>query len=295
MKTVLLVIAALAVASAELVNIDWSQVKPIEEFDHYWARIPKEWQFLRELTPSRRITNGQEATPGQFPYQVLVISSFENGAALCGGSILTRNYILTAAHCVFRVQIGLAIMGVHDRTAFEPSEQGINFEASGVRVHEGYSQTNIRNDIAVVRLNHAIDFNARVQPVRIPAAGDSRHFAGLTGTASGFGRWTDSSTATSAVLRYVSNPILTEADCLARWDNNANLIQPQNICVSGEGGRSPCHGDSGGPLTIAEGGSSVQVGIVSFGSTAGCSIGMPAVYVRVTHFRQWIVDNTDYA
>ncbi|XP_053689217.1 brachyurin-like [Sabethes cyaneus] len=295
MKTALLVIAALAVASAEWIDIDWSRVKPIEEFDHYWGRIPKEWQFLRKLTPSRRITNGWEAAPGQFPYQIAVLIAFSDGDGLCGGSVLTRNYILTAAHCVVNAQRGVAVIGAHDRTVNEASQQRIEFSISGIRIHEGYTPTNTRNDVAVVRLNSVITFNERVQPVRIPAAGDNRQFAGSIGTVSGFGRWSDSSPNTAAILRYTSNPLLTEADCLARWSHNTNVIQPQNICMSGDGGRSACHGDSGGPMTIFENGNTVQVGIVSFGSSAGCSIGMPSVYVRITHFRQWIVSNSDYS
>ncbi|XP_053696259.1 brachyurin-like [Sabethes cyaneus] len=293
MKTILLVIAALALASAEWIEIDWSQVKPIEEFDHYWARIPQEWQFLRKQTPSRRITNGQEASPGQFPYQIALLSTFTGGTGLCGGSVLTNNFILTAAHCVQNALGGTAIIGAHDRTANEASQQRIAFGAAGIRIHAGYTPTNVRNDIAVVQLNSAIVFNDRVRPVRIPAVGDSRTFAGLTGTVSGFGRIADGSQTTAAVLRFTSNPILTEADCLTDWANNANLIQAQNICLSGEGGRSSCNGDSGGPVTVAEGGS-LQVGIVSFGSAAGCSIGMPSVHVRVTHFRDWIVANSDF-
>ncbi|XP_053687225.1 brachyurin-like [Sabethes cyaneus] len=294
MKTILLMIlSTLAVASAELINIDWSQVKPIEEFDHYWARIPKEWQFLRKLTPSRRITGGWAAAPGQFPYQIALLSHFAGATGLCGATVLTDYYILTAAHCVQNAQGGIAIIGAHDRTANEPSQQFLPFEASGIRIHEGYIPTNMRNDIAVVRMNSLIIFSNRIQPVRIPNSIDTRDFAGLTGTVSGFGRTSDSSTAESAVIRFASNPIMAEADCLARWDNNANIIQPQNICLSGEGGRSPCNGDSGGPLTVAEDGRSLQVGIISFGSAAGCSIGMPSVHVRITHFRQWIVDNSD--
>ncbi|XP_055534402.1 brachyurin-like [Wyeomyia smithii] len=294
MKTVLLVFAALAVVSAEWIEIDWSQVKPIEEFDHYWARIPQEWQFLRKLTPTRRITNGQEATAGQFPYQIALLSTFAGGTGLCGGSVLTNNFILTAAHCVQNAQGGTAIMGAHNRNNAEDTQQRIAFSAAGIRIHAGYTPTNIRNDIAVVQLNSAITFNDRVQPTRIPAAGDGRLFSGMTGTVSGFGRTSDASQATSAVVMFTSNPIMTEADCLSSWGNNGNIIQAQNICMSGEGGRSACNGDSGGPLTVQDGGS-LQVGIVSFGSAGGCSIGMPSVYVRVTFFRDWIVQNSDFS
>jgi chymotrypsin len=45
---------------------------------------------------------------------------------------------------------------------------------------------------------------------------------------------------------------------------------------------------TGGPLTTPEAGGRLQVGVVSFGATAGCQRGFPAGFVRVTSFRQWI-------
>ncbi|XP_040158437.1 chymotrypsinogen B-like [Anopheles arabiensis] len=205
MRSFVLLFAVLAaVASAEWIDIDWSTVRPIEEFDHYWERLPAELQVYREKLPSHRITNGQEATPGQFPFQIALISEFASGNGLCGGSVLTRNFILTAAH--------------------------------------------------------------------------------------GFGRTSDASSATSAVVRFTTNPVMTNADCIARW---GSTVVNQHVCLSGAGGRSSCNGDSGGPLTVQSGGT-MQIGVVSFGSVNGCAIGMPSVYARVTFFLDWIVANSDF-
>uniref|UniRef100_A0A182MPM4 Peptidase S1 domain-containing protein n=1 Tax=Anopheles culicifacies TaxID=139723 RepID=A0A182MPM4_9DIPT len=266
MKTFVLLVGLLAVASAEWIDIDWSQVRPIDEFDHYWARLPAEMQIYRKLIPTHRVVNGQEATPGQFPYQIALLSNFATGTGLCGGSVLTNNYILTAAHC------------------------RIAFSTAGIRAHPGYTPTNIRNDIAVVRLNSPITFTDRIQPARLPARSDTRQFGGMTGTVSGFGRTTDTG-ATSPVVMFTSNPVMTNADCIARW--NTAVIQPQNVCMSGDGGRSACNGDSGGPLAVQDGGS-LQIGVVSFGSAAGCSIGMPSVYARVSFFLDFIEVNSDF-
>ncbi|XP_058053419.1 brachyurin-like [Anopheles bellator] len=297
MKTFALLLALFAVASAEWIDIDWSQVRPIEDFDHYWARLPAEMQIYRNARPSHRVTNGQEATPGQFPYQIALLSEFNTGTGLCGGSVLTNNYILTAAHCVISgattlANGGTAIMGAHNRNVQEPTQQRIRFSTAGIVAHPQYTPTNIRNDVAVVRLDSPISFNDRVQPARLPARSDSRQFGGFMGTVSGFGRTSDASQATSAVVMFASNPVLTEADCIGQW--NAVLIQPQNVCMSGAEGRSACNGDSGGPLAVQDGGASRQVGIVSFGSAAGCAIGMPSVYARVTFFLGWIEANSDF-
>ncbi|XP_053672730.1 brachyurin-like [Anopheles nili] len=293
MKSIVLLVALFAVASAD---IDWSKVRPIEEFDHYWARLPPSLQIYRYAQPSHRVTNGQEATPGQFPYQIALLSNFATGTGLCGGSVLTNNYILTAAHCVISgattlALSGTAIIGAHNRNVVEPTQQRIDFTTAGISAHPQYTPTNIRNDIAVVRLNSPITFNDRVQPARLPARSDTRQFGGFTGTVSGFGRTSDASQDTSAVVMFTSNPVMTNADCISQW--NTVLIQPQNICLSGEGGRSSCNGDSGGPLAVQDGGS-LQVGIVSFGSAAGCSIGMPSVYARVSFFLDFIEANSDY-
>ncbi|XP_049540824.1 brachyurin-like [Anopheles darlingi] len=298
MKTFVLLVALFAVASAEWIDIDWSKVRPIEEFDHYWARLPAEMQIYRHARPSHRVTNGQEATPGQFPYQIALLSDFPTGSGLCGGSVLTNNYILTAAHCVISgastlATSGTAIIGAHNRLdANEPSQQRIGFSTAGIIAHPQYTPTNIRNDIAVVRLNSPITFNDRVQPARLPARSDTRQFGGSMGTVSGFGRTSDASTAVSPVVMFTSNPVLTEADCISQWNNV--LIQPQNVCMSGEGGRSSCNGDSGGPLAVQDGGASLQIGVVSFGSAAGCAIGMPSVYARVSFFLGFIEENSDF-
>ncbi|XP_058120815.1 brachyurin-like [Anopheles ziemanni] len=296
MKTFALLVGLLAVASAEWIDIDWSKVRPIEDFDHYWARLPAELQVYRHMRPSARIVNGNEATPGQFPYQIALLSEFGAGTGLCGGSVLTNNYILTAAHCVVSGATtlatgGTAIMGAHNRNVQEPTQQRIRFSTSGIIRHPQYTPTNIRNDVAVVRLDSPITFNARVQPVRLPGRSDTRQFGGVMGTVSGFGRTSDATQATSAVVRYTTNPVMTNADCIARW--NTALIQPQNVCMSGDNGRSACNGDSGGPLAVQDGGS-LQIGIVSFGSAAGCSIGMPSVYARVSFFLGWIEANSNF-
>ncbi|XP_058121177.1 brachyurin-like [Anopheles ziemanni] len=297
MKAFALLVGLLAVASAKSIDIDWSNVRPIEEFDHYWARLPAELQVYRHMRPSARVTNGQEATPGQFPYQIALLSEFGGGTGLCGGSVLTNNYILTAAHCVVTGATtlatgGTAIIGAHNRIDVEPTQQRIRFSTSGIIPHPQYDSSNIRNDIAVVRLDSPITFNERVQPARLPARSDTRQFGGVLGTVSGFGRTSDASPATSAVVMFTTNPVLTNADCLAQWLSPA-IIQPQNVCLSGDGGRSSCNGDSGGPLAVQDGGS-LQIGVVSFGSAAGCAIGMPSVYARVSFFLDFIEANSDF-
>uniref|UniRef100_A0A8W7PWC6 Peptidase S1 domain-containing protein n=1 Tax=Anopheles coluzzii TaxID=1518534 RepID=A0A8W7PWC6_ANOCL len=297
MRTFLIAVSLLAtLVSANWIEIDWRKVRSIEDFDHYWDRLPTEMKIYRQRRPFQRITNGQEATPGQFPYQIILLSDFPTGTALCGGSVLTRNFILTAAHCVVSgtntvVSGGIAIMGAHNRTIQEASQQRIRYTASGIRYHPLYVSSTLRYDIAVVLLNSSITFTDRIQPVRLPARSDTRQFGGFVGTLSGFGRTTDASQSISTVVRFTSNPVMTNANCITRW--GSSNIQDQNVCLSGTGGRSSCNGDSGGPLTVESGGP-IQIGVVSFVSIRGCEVGMPSVYSRVSFYLNWVEINSDF-
>ncbi|XP_035913495.1 brachyurin-like [Anopheles stephensi] len=283
---------------AERIQIDWSKVRPIEDFDHYWERLPAELQSLRHSSPTNRITNGQEATPGQFPYQIVLLSEFATGTSLCGGSILTTNFVLTAAHCVVAEAStlalgGIAIMGAHNRIVEEETQQRIRFVSGGILRHPLYVSSSLRNDIAVIRLNSPMTFTDRIQPIRLPARSDTRQFAGYTGTISGYGRTSDYSWATAAVLRFTSNPVMTNADCIVRW--SAATIQSQNVCLRGTGGRSSCNGDSGGPVTVQDGTNGpLLIGVVSFVSAVGCAVGRPSVHTRVSFYSTWIEGISDY-
>lgn len=99
---IVLFLACLSVSNAED-EIDWTRVKPISHFPEYWTIRglipPKEIHESHTDTEiSGRIVNGQVAQHGQFPYQVALISRFSQGDGLCGGSIISRRSILTAAH-----------------------------------------------------------------------------------------------------------------------------------------------------------------------------------------------------
>ncbi|XP_050097681.1 chymotrypsin-like [Anopheles aquasalis] len=245
--------------------------------------------------PSRRIVNGEEATPGQFPYQVLMLTEFPNTASniVNGGSVLTVNYVLAAASTFFNVGSqatgGTAVMGANILANQEPSQQRIRYDASGIITHPQFVTNNRRNNVGVARLNSPMTFNDRVQPIRLPARSDTRQFEGFIGTIAGFGRFVDEP-GPSDVLRYTSNPIMMNAFCMARLDYVT--VHPNNVCMSGDGGRSSCSSDTGGPLVIQDGGP-LQIGISSVHGDP-CSIGLPSVYTRVIPFLPWIEANTDY-
>jgi len=67
-------------------------------------------------------------------------------------------------------------------------------------------------------------------------------------------------------------------------------IHPSEICAGGEVGKDACTGDGGSPLVCqAQSGRWTVVGLVSWG--IGCASELPGVYVRVSHFKDWINAN----
>ena len=182
-------------------------------------------------------------------------------------------------------------MGAHKIRDNSEENLKIVFKLEDIRKHEGYNPNTIRNDVALIKLSEPVVFNEKMQPSRLPTKAQAEEeFSGYMSTVSGWGRFSDTSSSTSNELRFVSNPVLTNDVCAQTF--GSSLIQKQQICMSGINGRSSCNGDSGGPLTVEADGKT-QVGVVSFGSAAGCAKGYPSVYARISEFLDWIEANSD--
>ncbi|XP_058457222.1 brachyurin-like [Malaya genurostris] len=292
MKTLVLLLGVVVLTSA----IDFSNLRRPEDLDSFWDRLDPSLQKFRntKAIPDRRILGGDLAELGQFPYQAVVTAFWPNGNNIfCGGILVSTNFVLTAAHCVISdspASFGTIMVGAQNRQQQEPSQQ--NSEFGTITPHPNYVASLLRNDIAIISLASPVVFTEFVQPAVLPALSDTRTFAGLTGTVSGFGR--TSNTAGSPVsnqLWFTSNPIMSNADCQAIW--GTTWVTEQNICMSQEGGRTICHGDSGGPLTVAEDGGSLVVGMVSFLHVSGCISDFPPGFVRMSHYLEWIAEETD--
>ena len=45
------------------------------------------------------MVKGTETEPNEFPWQVLVKTTMDGGVGSCGGSIISPQHVITAAHC----------------------------------------------------------------------------------------------------------------------------------------------------------------------------------------------------
>ncbi|XP_069702007.1 brachyurin-like [Periplaneta americana] len=233
---------------------------------------------------SSRITNGQIASRGQFPWQVALLV---DNSWFCGGSVISNQWVLTAAHCAgssYQVILGA-------NNYYSPESGSVTVTTRSSIRHENYNSDTINNDIAVVKLQSPVSFSTYISPVRLPTRsqqGDT--LAGETVRVSGWGKISDSASSVTDQLRFVDLTVITNSVCAGTY---GSVITSSKLCVSTPGGRSTCSGDSGGPLVHLESsGVYTEVGIVSFGAAAGCELGYPAAFTRVTSYLDWIETNT---
>jgi len=277
----ILVITAFASAQAE---VDWSKVTPI--YTRFEADLLSNPDLLSNLSsnPLLRIVGGNESIPNSRPYQAGLLLPVAQGTSFCGGSLITRQTVLTAAHCVDQL-VGPVevILGAHNIQQQNETTQR-RFQSSRVIIHPQWNRTSIQNDVALIILPQSVTLNANIQLVRLPQRWSNADYVNEDAIVSGWGRASDSSNSISPVLREATVQIITNSQCNIRF---LGSIIDSHICASGQWGRSGCNGDSGGALVV----NGVQVGVVSFVIALGCEVGWPSVYARVTSYNDWIQTN----
>ncbi|XP_034826917.1 collagenase-like [Maniola hyperantus] len=232
-----------------------------------------------------RVAGGSAAGLGSNPHVGgLVITLTTNQQSVCGSSLLTNSKLVTAAHCwrhgnsharQFTVVLG----------SIRLFTGGNRQNTNRVAMHASYNERTLANDIAIITINH-VGYTNHINRILIPTG--SNQYAGTWATVAGFGRTGDGTQhgiTNNQALSQLSLQVITNAVCSQTFGNS---IVASTLCVATPGGRSPCPGDSGGPLAIGSGNNRQLIGIVSFGHSSGCTRGFPAAFARVTSFAAWI-------
>jgi secreted trypsin-like serine protease len=260
------------------------------------------------------IIGGQEASPGEWPWQALILQEDEEDGELvqkmhCGAVVLNRNWVLTAAHCVFNVLTPLdpatltVVAGDHQLDASIGNEQvrGI----AQVVIHPNYGSAyrdesgsvhsaSYFNDVALIRLDQPLTLNQRVQPI---ALSNQYLPAGTQVFATGWGLMDPDSDGPANVLQELSTAVVDPALCanVMRDDIEQDLggdspidVNGAHICIGtpAPNPKTACKGDSGGPLVTRDAaGNWSLAGITSWGSL-GCDL--YGVYGHVRAQKPWI-------
>ncbi|NP_001373185.1 mannan-binding lectin serine protease 1 isoform 1 precursor [Danio rerio] len=272
----------------------------------------------------KRIVGGRPASPGLFPWQVLlsvedvyrvpVVRWFGSGA------LLSPLWIVTAAHVLRSHRLDLSVVPVDPEhiqvhlglTDVRQKHLATNRSVEKIILHPQFDPQNYNNDIALVKLNQEVALSALVRPVCLPRPGlDSQVLTPNTlGIVAGWGinaanasasssGLTSDSSSVSELLQYVKLPVVSQDECEASYaSRSVNYNITGNMFCAGfyEGGQDTCLGDSGGAFVTQDGRSGrwVAHGLVSWGGPEECgSQRVYGVYTRVANYLQWLHTHMD--
>ncbi|GAB6028383.1 hypothetical protein CHUAL_002550, partial [Chamberlinius hualienensis] len=237
------------------------------------------------ISTTLRIIGGEQSMPNEFPWMAQL---YNNDEFICGGTLIGRSHILTAAHCLLQKRNNLhVILGGYSRKYNELGT--VKRTVTQIKKHPHFDPDDSKaNDIAVLKLDSSVSFSRQIRPICLPRNDDE--FIGKEGTVTGWGRTSINSELSDRLIK-LRLPIVGEKECRENWYGTV-LPNKTVVCAGYVNGRKDsCIGDSGGPLIANKYGIWHQVGIVSWGASDSCALTY-GVYTRVTAFLDWITKNT---
>ncbi len=248
--------------------------------------------------------NSYRLRPGQAPWQALlwrppVVAGQSVGRAqrvLCGGSVIRRGWILTAAHCLRDQNQSIVGKGYRVRLGvYNPrKDEGISYPIEQVFIHPFYVRRTYAYDIALVKYDpnrgRKDGPSNRISTIRLdPLSVDNRSIAaGANVYSYGWG-WTGVSDSSSTdYLQGVKLQLQSRDDC-TRTTKFRGRYRDSALCAAGRDGAQSCWGDSGGPLiTYSDPGRKpTLLGVVSWGRKCGTT-GSASAFTRVGKVSIWL-------
>merc|ERR1719322_483557 len=249
------------------------------------------------VSSSNRIVGGKEVNPkGKLPYQVYFNPCKCNSdgmcrCGMCGGTIVNKKFVITAAHCYNSMFTDLRVIVGEHNVCDGVNEGGKLIKVKKMTLHPDYNSRTIDNDIAVLELAEDLTFTKKIKPACLPSS-ETKDYSGSASTVSGWGGTIgygpndqQPQQPRQCTLKETIVKLLKGSDpmCSKYLKSSSSKIK---LCAFAKD-TDACQGDSGGPLTVPENGKYTLVGVVSYGS--GCaSSSTPGVYVRVQGFLPWI-------
>ncbi|XP_063710167.1 serine protease gd-like [Culicoides brevitarsis] len=253
---------------------------------------------IATLAGNPLIYNGSPTTRGEFPWLVVIYVKKTRGLEFqCGGTLISDQVILTAAHCIHltsddilsknEIVLHVGRFDIDDWTEGEY----ILPKVKNIFVHpdyKRYSQTSFDADIAVIVLRQSITFTQFIRPVclwhgKSPTASQS-------GIVVGWGR--DETGVPTSKPNQIEMPVVSNATCLESEPTYQYLTSNRTFCAGRRDGSGPCNGDSGGGFLMKNNGKWYLRGIVSTSlydkETKSCDVRNFSVFTDVAKFLQWI-------
>ncbi|XP_069703752.1 trypsin-1-like [Periplaneta americana] len=232
------------------------------------------------------IVGGVESRQHEFPWLVAI---FNGGSFDCGGTLITKKHVLTAAHCIDGRKVEDTKIQLGEHNLDNPVGEEINVVK--MTIHEKYDNKHYYNDIGIIELETAVDFTKKIRPACIPE-NRKKNYDGIMATVAGWGKTSEfSPDPSNNVLLKVDVKIMSRVNCLKTSYTEKDIYETMMCAGYPQGKKDACTGDSGGPLHIQDGDGEYEViGVVSWGE--GCArANNPGVYTKIADYLDWIESN----
>ena len=213
------------------------------------------------------ILGGRQAFKGEFPWMVSLreLHLSESGSHFehhCGGTVLNKHWILTAAHCVdellsiksiinlflidfefyFRYDSELleVLVGTNHISAQDGNglaTEGSRYDVEMIIYHDDFNRYTGQNDIALLRISGEFNFKDSKGLVNSICLPENGHFLTNNVIATGWG-YVDSFGPSSTELLAVDLPLVSQSHCRAKYVGKR--ISDRQFCAGSVRGKDAC-------------------------------------------------------
>merc|ERR1711910_144666 len=210
------------------------------------------------VSSTDRIVGGKEVNPkGKLPYQVMFFPCAPSGqCGLCGGTVLNKKFVITAAHCWDSRMTNLrVIVGEHNVFCDGINEGGKVINVKKATMHPDYNKKTMDNDIAVLELSEELTFTDKIRPACLPSS-ETKDYSGSASTISGWGgtigygrneqqpQQPKQCTLKESIVKLIAN-----SDPMCSALPGLSTSSKIKLCAFAKD-TDTCQGDSGGTLTV---------------------------------------------
>ncbi|CAF1027002.1 unnamed protein product [Rotaria sordida] len=232
-----------------------------------------------------RIVGGEIAVRQSWSW---IVSVRSHGEHICGGSILSPSFIITAAHC-FKYTTDLASITILAGSLTVKSSLNDSSQVRSIAQlykHPNYDSSLLTNDLTLLRLSSPLNMTHRnIKPICLPSGTVPQPSNNISMIAIGWGTTSTWPITLSPTLRQVTVQSIENTYSGCQYLISDSKLQ---FCAGVRtGSKDTCYGDSGGPLMAFVNNIWQLYGITSYGYE--CALpDYPGVYTRVSYYIKWM-------